>query len=153
MFTGCHDEIKSFLREFKEMTNLYNVPTTERFDLVTRYVSRQVSEVIEGIIEYHSKHWPDFVTQMKKLYNHAKTEKRYTNATLMPSSPTSQPNLFMTYQPSGSTNVGSYALEDGSCNIRRSRTSNSKNPFGWEYPNTFVIALKLAYSKFIQHSH
>ena len=62
-FTGHHDEIESFLREFEEMTNLYNVPTTERFDLVTCYVSRRVSEVIEGLIEYHSKHWPDVMTR------------------------------------------------------------------------------------------
>ena len=81
-FTGRHDEIESFLREFKEMTNLYNVPTTECFDLVTRYVSRRVSEVIEGLTEYHSKNWQAFVTQMKKLYNHAKTEKRYTQRDL-----------------------------------------------------------------------
>ena len=79
---GCHDEIKSFLREFEEMTNLYNVPTTEHFDLVTCYISHQVSEVIEGLTEYHSKNWQDFVTQMKKLYNHAKTEKRYTQRDL-----------------------------------------------------------------------
>ena len=77
-FTGCHNEIESFLREFEEMTNLYNVPTPEHFNFVTCYVSCQVSEVIEGLTEYHSKNWQDFVTQMKKLYNHAKTEKRCT---------------------------------------------------------------------------
>ena len=33
-------------------------------------------------IEYHSKNWQDFVAQMKKLYNHAKTEKRYTQRDL-----------------------------------------------------------------------
>ena len=77
-----HDEIESFLREFGEMTNLYNVPTTEHFDLVTHYISHRVSEVIEGLIECHSKNWQDFVTQMKKLYNHAKTKKRYTQRDL-----------------------------------------------------------------------
>ena len=82
MFTGHHNEIESFLREFEEMTNLYNVPTLEQFDLVMHYVSHQVSKVIEGLTEYHSKNWQDFVTQMKKLYNHAKTEKRYTQCDL-----------------------------------------------------------------------
>ena len=48
-FTGHHDEIESFLREFEEMTNLYNVPTPEHFDLVTHYISHQVSEVIEDL--------------------------------------------------------------------------------------------------------
>ena len=55
MFTGRHTEIEVFLREFKDMMNLYNVPTLEWFDLITCYVSHQVSEVIEGLTEYHSK--------------------------------------------------------------------------------------------------
>ena len=82
MFTGRHTEIESFLREFKEMINLYNVPTLEQFDLIMCYVSHWVSEDIEGLTEYHSKNWQDFITQMKKLYNHAKTEKRYTQCNL-----------------------------------------------------------------------
>ena len=82
MFTGRHNDIELFLREFEEMTNLYNVPTLEQFDLITCYVSHRVSKVIEGLTEYHSKNWQDFITQMKKLYNHAKTEKRYTQRDL-----------------------------------------------------------------------
>ena len=39
-FMGRQNEIESLLREFEEMTNLYNVPTPEWFDLVTRYISR-----------------------------------------------------------------------------------------------------------------
>jgi len=74
-FTGRHTEVDSFLTEFVEMTNLYNVPTLGRFDVITRYVSRSVAEVMEGLPEYHAKNWIDFVTQMKDLYNHVKVEK------------------------------------------------------------------------------
>jgi len=77
-FTGRHTEVDSFLTEFVEMTNLYNVPTLGRFDVITRYVSRSVAEVMEGLPEYHAKNWIDFVTQMKDLYNHVKVEKRYS---------------------------------------------------------------------------
>ena len=66
----------------RDRTSPTLVPTLERFNLITCYVSHQVSEVIEGLTEYHSKNWQDFVTQMKKLYNHAKTKKRYTQRDL-----------------------------------------------------------------------
>ena len=74
-FTGRHTEVNSFLTEFDEMTNLYNVPSHECFDLITHNFSCHVTEVIEGLMEYHSKNWRDFIKQMKKLYNHVKVEK------------------------------------------------------------------------------
>ena len=33
MFTGWHTEIEVLIREFEDMTNLYNVPTLECFNL------------------------------------------------------------------------------------------------------------------------
>ena len=75
------------------------------------------------------------------------------STTLTPSSQTSHTSSYMTCRIFGSTNVGSYILLDGSVNITRSQMSNFKNPFGWAYPNTFIIVLKHACSKFIQLFH
>ena len=77
-FTGRHTEVNSFLMEFDEMTKLYNVPSHERFDLITCYVSHHIAEVMEGLAEYHLKNWIDFVKQMKKLYTHQ--EFQYLNS-------------------------------------------------------------------------
>src|SRR6266481_2343248 len=82
MFTGHHAEIESFIREFVQMMNLYNIPATERFELITRYVSRRVAEVIEALTEYQRKDWDGLKKQLKKLYNHIKVEKRYSEKNL-----------------------------------------------------------------------
>src|SRR6266481_7534437 len=78
MFTGHHAEIESFIREFIQLMNLYNIPAIEHFELITRYVSRRVAEVIEALTKYQRKDWDGLEKQLKKLYNHIKVEKRYS---------------------------------------------------------------------------
>src|SRR6266481_6962950 len=78
MFTGHHAKIKSFIHEFIQMMNLYNIPAIEHFELITRYVSCRVAEVIEALTEYQRKDWDSLKKQLKKLYNHIKVEKHYS---------------------------------------------------------------------------
>src|SRR6266481_6649835 len=78
MFTGHHAEIESFIRKFIQMMNLYNIPATKHFELITRYVSHRVAEVIEALTEYQRKDWDSLEKQLKKLYNHIKVEKCYS---------------------------------------------------------------------------
>src|SRR6266481_9560849 len=78
IFTGHHAEIESFIHEFIQMMNLYNILATERFELITCYVSRRVAEVIEALTKYQRKDWDGLKKQLKKLYNHIKVEKCYS---------------------------------------------------------------------------
>src|SRR6266481_4714658 len=82
MFTGHHAEIERFICEFVQMMNLYNIPATERFELITRYVSHRVAEVIEALTKFQRKDWDGLEKQLKKLYNHIKVEKRYSEKNL-----------------------------------------------------------------------
>src|SRR6266481_3320609 len=78
IFTGHHAEIKSFIHEFIQMMNLYNIPAIKCFELITCYVSHQVAEVIEALTKYQRKDWDSLKKQLKKLYNHIKVEKCYS---------------------------------------------------------------------------
>src|SRR6266481_7107522 len=78
MFTGHHAKIESFIHKFVQMMNLYNIPAIKCFELITRYVSHQVAEVIEALTKYQRKDWDSLKKQLKKLYNHIKVEKCYS---------------------------------------------------------------------------
>src|SRR6266481_8990071 len=82
MFTGHHAEIESFICKFVQMMNLYNIPAIEHFELITCYVSRQVAKVIDALTEYQRKDWDGLEKQLKKLYNHIKVEKCYSEKNL-----------------------------------------------------------------------
>src|SRR6266481_5995829 len=82
MFTGHHAEIESFICEFVQMMNLYNIPATEHFELITCYVSCRVAEVIEALTKYQRKDWDGLEKQLKKLYNHINVEKCYSEKNL-----------------------------------------------------------------------
>ena len=77
--------------------------------------------------------------------------KGIPSVTSTPSSATRQTNLYMTCLIFESISVASYKLEDGYYNTGRLWRNNFKNPFGWAYPNTFVIALKHACSRIQVH--
>src|SRR6266481_2585396 len=78
IFTGHHAEIESFIREFIQMMNLYNIPAIEHFELITHYVSHRVAKVIEALTEYQRKDWDSLENQLKRLYNHIKVKKHYS---------------------------------------------------------------------------
>src|SRR6266481_4879388 len=78
MFTGHHAEIKSFIREFIQMMNLYNIPAIKHFKLITQYISHRVAKFIEALTEYQRKDWEGLKKQLKKLYHHIKVKKRYS---------------------------------------------------------------------------
>src|SRR6266481_4546157 len=78
MFTGHHAKIESFICEFVQMMNLYNILAIECFELITCYISHRVAEVIEALTEYQRKDWDSLEKQLKKLYNHIKVEKHYS---------------------------------------------------------------------------
>ena len=50
-----------------------------------------------------------------------------------------------------SINVASYELEDGYYNTGRLQRNNFENPFGWAYPNTFIITLNFEAHMFQVH--
>src|SRR6266481_7032285 len=119
MFTGHHAEIESFICEFVQMMNLYNIPATECFELITCYVSRRVAEVIEALTEYQRKDWDGLEKQLKKLYNHIKVENATPRRIWTLLSRNGHANCYRTSPISGSINETFCVLEDGYCRLRR----------------------------------
>ena len=76
-FTGRYDEVGSFIKEFEVLADAYNLSNDDRFELVTRYVKRSIREIIEGLEEYHKKDWKKFADNLRKLFDHDRTEKRF----------------------------------------------------------------------------
>ena len=58
--------------------NLYNILAIKHFELITWYVSHWVAKVIETLTEYQRKDWDGLEKQLKKLYNHIKVVKHYS---------------------------------------------------------------------------
>ena len=147
------------------MMNLYNVPTPKCFDLVTCYVSHWVSEVIEGLTEYHSKHWPDLSLKWRSYTTMPRLRKGTPSVTSTPSSLTRHTSSYTTYQISGSINMDSYGLEDGSFNTGRSQMNNfrifldgtpqthSKLPWSTHVPSTSKSSIDDTFPHWVYHWH
>src|SRR5215475_9554712 len=77
-FSGKYFEIESFLQEFDSLAMYYSLTNDEKFRQITRYVTRSVRDIIEGLSAYRDKKWNDFKDALMMLFEHERTQDRYT---------------------------------------------------------------------------
>ena len=82
-FKGHYADIQPFIDHYEQLCTKYNVILDiNKCKTITRYCSRKVIQVIEGLTSYTKPDWSKLKKDILRLYDAGLNEKRYTRANL-----------------------------------------------------------------------
>jgi hypothetical protein len=77
-FKGNFSEVKSFLKHYEKLCDYHNVSLdSERCESITQYMSRHVTEFIEGLASFRTPNWNTLKADILKYYDADLDLKRY----------------------------------------------------------------------------
>ncbi|KAG2749160.1 hypothetical protein P692DRAFT_20662824, partial [Suillus brevipes Sb2] len=81
-FKGGFAEVKDFLKHYEKLCDYHNVTSKEeKCESITQYMSRHVSEFIEGLSSFRSNNWSK--ADILKYYDADLDTKRYRHKDLL----------------------------------------------------------------------
>jgi hypothetical protein len=83
-FKGNFSEVKSFLKHYEKLCDYHNVSLdSERCESITQYMSRHVTEFIEGLASFRTPNWNTLKADILKYYDADLDSKRYKRKDLI----------------------------------------------------------------------
>ncbi|PBK69946.1 hypothetical protein ARMSODRAFT_1037614, partial [Armillaria solidipes] len=76
-FTGKYDSVKKFIRQYKQMCAVYNVPDKEKCRRIVDYCSTRVTRFIEALDSFVDEKWNQLETDILTYYDAELNESRY----------------------------------------------------------------------------
>ncbi|PBK80758.1 hypothetical protein ARMGADRAFT_871186, partial [Armillaria gallica] len=76
-FKGKHDSVKRFIRQYKQMCAVYNVPGPERCKRIIDYCSTAVTRFIESLDSFVDSNWDLLEEDILTYYDAELSELRY----------------------------------------------------------------------------
>ncbi|KAG2059954.1 hypothetical protein BDR06DRAFT_873356, partial [Suillus hirtellus] len=77
-FKGGFSEVKDFLKHYEKLCDYHNVTSDEeKCESITQYMSRHVTEFIEGLPSFRSNNWSKLKADILKYYDADLDTKRY----------------------------------------------------------------------------
>jgi hypothetical protein len=83
-FKGGFAEVKDFLKHYEKLCDYHNVSSEgEKCESITQYMSRHVSEFVEGLSSFRSHSWSKLKADILKYYDADLDTKRYRRKDLL----------------------------------------------------------------------
>ncbi|KAK0435656.1 hypothetical protein EV421DRAFT_1986189, partial [Armillaria borealis] len=76
-FTGKYDTVKKFIRQYKQMCAVYNVPDKEKCRRIVDYCSTRVTRFIEALDSFVDEKWNQLETDILTYYDAELNKSRY----------------------------------------------------------------------------
>ncbi len=68
-FKGKYDSVKKFIRQYKQMCAVYNVPDAEKCQRLVDYCSSRVTRFIEALDSFVDEDWAQLESDILTYYN------------------------------------------------------------------------------------
>ncbi|KAG2748114.1 hypothetical protein P692DRAFT_20735359, partial [Suillus brevipes Sb2] len=83
-FKGGFSEVKGFLKHYEKLCDYNNVASdTDKCESITQYMSRHVTEFIEGLASFRTPNWSKLKSDILKYYDADLDTKRYRRKDLI----------------------------------------------------------------------
>src|ERR1700692_800308 len=83
-FKGGFSEVKSFLKHYEKLCDYNNVASdTDKCESITQYMSRHVTEFVEGLASFRTPNWSKLKSDILKYYDADLDTKRYRRKDLI----------------------------------------------------------------------
>ncbi|PBK58188.1 hypothetical protein ARMSODRAFT_839926, partial [Armillaria solidipes] len=76
-FAGKYDTVKKFIRQYKQMCAVYNVPDGEKCQRIIDYCSTRVTRFIEALDSFVDEDWAQLESDILTYYDAELNESRY----------------------------------------------------------------------------
>ncbi|KAK0445051.1 uncharacterized protein EV420DRAFT_1648571 [Desarmillaria tabescens] len=76
-FTGKYDTVKRFIRQYKQMCAVYNVPDNEKCQRIIDYCSTRVTRFVEALDSFVKEDWTQLEKDILTYYDAELNESRY----------------------------------------------------------------------------
>ncbi|KAG2338265.1 hypothetical protein BDR05DRAFT_978257 [Suillus weaverae] len=83
-FKGGFSEVKDFLKHYEKLCDYHNVSTDEeKCESITQYMSRHVTEFVEGLLSFRLNSWSKLKADILKYYDADLDTKHYRRKDLL----------------------------------------------------------------------
>ncbi|KAG0701119.1 hypothetical protein DFH29DRAFT_806720, partial [Suillus ampliporus] len=83
-FKGSYSEVKSFLKHYKKLCDCHNVASdSDKCEYITQYMSRHVTEFVEGLLSFRTPNWTKLREDILKYYDADLDTKQYRRKDLI----------------------------------------------------------------------